>query len=104
MDVAEKLCAALQVAGAILAEDAWPECHHLLLIAQAAALIEELGAETAERQCRQASMWLAPTSPEAAGFYRQLADLIRTTDDMQKPPTPHAEGPCPPARTTPEEE
>lgn len=86
MDTAEKLCAALQVADAITAEDAWPECRHLMLVAQAAVLIGELGGEVAELQCRQASMWLAPTSPAAAEFYRQLADLIRDTHDMQGPP------------------
>jgi len=86
MDTAEQLCAALKVADAITAEDAWPECHHLMLAAQANALIADPGAEVAERQCRQAAMWLAPEKPAAAEFYRQLADLIRDTHDMQKPP------------------
>ena len=93
MDTAEQLCAALKVADAITAEDAWPECHHLTLAAQANALITDPGAEVAELQCRQAAMWLAPESPAAAEFYRQLADLIRDTHDTTKPPAhPLAEG------------
>jgi hypothetical protein len=39
--------------------------------------------------------------PAVADFWSATADLL--THDMQKPPTPHAEGSCPPAPTTPKD-
>jgi len=65
-------------------------CRHVLRADYAARLAAQMGPERAARGARQASMLLAPTSPDAAQFLAEIALLL--DPDTTKPPTPHAEG------------
>jgi len=59
-------------------------CRHVLRADYAARLAEQMGPERAALGARQASMLLAPTSPDAAQFLAEIALLL--DPDMQKPP------------------